>query len=50
MRSVAHDLADNGGHGIVVDDILNRGAPVAFEAGGRHVSSTGMGGHHAGSH
>src|SRR6266542_2195748 len=32
LRSVGHDLADNGRHGIVVDDILDRGA-VAFEAG-----------------
>ena len=50
LRSIGHDLADNGRHGIVVDDILDRGAPVAFEAGRRHVSSIGMGGHQAGSH
>jgi hypothetical protein len=50
LRSVGHDLADNGRHGIVVDDILDRGAPVAFEAGRRRVSSIGMGGHRPGSH
>jgi|SRR5262245_6271125 len=32
-RSVGHDLADNGRHGIVVDDILDRGAPVASWVG-----------------
>jgi hypothetical protein len=31
LRPVGHDLADNGRHGIVVDDILDRGAPVGFE-------------------
>ena len=49
-RMRGHDRADNGRHGIVVDDILYRGAPVAFEAGRRHVPSIGMGGHQAGSH
>ena len=33
LRSVGHDLAHKGRHGIGVDDILDRRAPVAFEAG-----------------
>ena len=32
LRSVGHDLAHKNRHRIGVDDILDRGAPVAFEA------------------
>src|SRR6266545_942970 len=33
LRSVGHDLANKGRHGIVVDDILDRGAPVVGISG-----------------
>jgi len=48
-RPLGHDLAHERRHGISVDDILDRGAPVPFEASRRHVSSIGMGGPQAGS-
>ena len=41
LPSVGHDLAHKDRHGISVDDILDRRAPVAFE-GGRPPTNIGL--------